>query len=319
MDKVSRRREQVKILVDEGKSNQEIAEELKVNEWKVAYDISILRKEGKISEKIRKKDKNADRRREQVKKLVEEGKSNKEIAEQLGVKIGMVATDVSYLKAEGKISKKRRTTNIIRREQVKKLVEEGNGNRQIAEELGIKESIVTNDIAFLRKEGQLTKKRVRKTDPDVARRREKIKELMEEGKKYYKEIAEELGIKENIVINDIAFLKREGKLSTEGQRENRFERIINYIKSNKEEIQQAIDYAKSYEDSKYLTEKERNKLKAFIIQAEKIQEKNILALCKKGKTIEEITKITKYTEGMIVRVYRSYQKEQKIEENENEL
>ena len=111
MDKVSRRREQVKILVDEGKSNQEIAEELKVNEWKVAYDISILRKEGKISEKIRKKDKNADRRREQVKKLVEEGKSNKEIAEQLGVKIGMVATDVSYLKAEGKISKKRRTTN----------------------------------------------------------------------------------------------------------------------------------------------------------------------------------------------------------------
>ena len=319
MDKVSRRREQVKILVDEGKSNQEIAEELKVNEWKVAYDISILRKEGKISEKIRKKDKNADRRREQVKKLVEEGKSNKEIAEQLGVKIGMVATDVSYLKAEGKISKKRRTTNIIRREQVKKLVEEGNGNRQIAEELGIKESIVTNDIAFLRKEGQLTKKRVRKTDPDVARRREKIKELMEEGKKYYKEIAEELGIKENIVINDIAFLKREGKLSTEGQRENRFERIINYIKSNKEEIQQAIDYAKSYEDSKYLTEKERNKLKAFIIQAEKIQEKNILALCKKGKTIEEITKITKYTEGMIVRVYRSYQKEQEIEENENEL
>lgn len=259
------------------------------------------------------------RRREQVKKLVEEGKSNKEIAEQLGVKIGMVATDVSYLKAEGKISKKRRTTNIIRREQVKKLVEEGNGNRQIAEELGIKESIVTNDIAFLRKEGQLTKKRVRKTDPDVARRREKIKELMEEGKKYYKEIAEELGIKENIVINDIAFLKREGKLSTEGQRENRFERIINYIKSNKEEIQQAIDYAKSYEDSKYLTEKERNKLKAFIIQAEKIQEKNILALCKKGKTIEEITKITKYTEGMIVRVYRSYQKEQEIEENENEL
>ena len=153
----------------------------------------------------------------------------------------------------------------------------------------------------------------------VSRRREQVKKLVEEGKKYYKEIAEELGIKENIVINDIAFLKREGKLSTEGQRENRFERIINYIKSNKEEIQQAIDYAKSYEDSKYLTEKERNKLKAFIIQAEKIQEKNILALCKKGKTIEEITKITKYTEGMIVRVYRSYQKEQEIEENENEL
>lgn len=319
MDKVSRRREQVKRLIEEGKNNQEIVKELQLNEWEVAYDISILRKEGKISEEIRKKDKNADRRREQVKKLVEEGKSNKEIAEQLGVKVGMVAADVSYLKLEGKISKERRKTNIIRREQVKKLVEEGKGNREIAEELGIKESAVTNDISVLRKEGKLPKKRARRTNPDVAKRREKIKELLEEGRKYYKEIAEELGIKENIVTNDIAFLKREGKLSTEGQRESRFERIINYIKSNKKEIQQAIDYAKSYEDSKYLTEKERNKLKAFIIQAEKIQEKNILELCKKGKTIEEITKITKYTEGMIVRVYRSYQKEQKIEENENEL
>ena len=161
---------------------------------------------------------------------------------------------------------------------------------------------------------------------NVDKRREQVEELVKKGKTY-NEIAEKLGVKKGIVTNDIAFLKKEGKLSRERQnkesrkrqRETRFEKIINYIKSNKEEIQQAIDYAKSYEDSKYLTEKERNKLKAFIIQAEKIQEKNILALCKKGKTIEEITKITKYTEGMIVRVYRSYQKEQKIEENENEL
>ena len=151
-------------------------------------------------------------------------------------------------------------------------------------------------------------------------------ELVNEGKNN-QEIAEELGIKKETVARDIYILREEGKISKERQSKEsrkrqsktRFEKIINYIKSNKEEIQQAIDYAKSYEDSKYLTEKERNKLKAFIIQAEKIQEKNILALCKKGKTIEEITKITKYTEGMIVRVYRSYQKEQKIEENENEL
>ena len=41
--------------------------------------------------------------------------------------------------------------------------------------------------------------------------------------------------------------------------------------------------------------------------------------CKNNNIIFESTKITKYTEGTIVRVYRSYQKEQKIEENENEL
>ena len=218
MDKVSRRGEQVKILLDEGKSNQEIAEELDIKIWTVSRDIAALEKEGRI---------------------------------------------------ERKIERKKNTKVIKRREQVRQLVGKEKSNREIAEELGIRKETVARDIYILREEGKISK-------------------------------------------------ERQSKESRKRQSKTRFEKIINYIKSNKGEIQQAIDYAKSYEDSKYLTEKERNKLKAFIIQAEKIQEKNILLFCKKGKTIEEITRITKYSEGMIERVYRSYQKEQEIEE-ENEL
>ena len=331
---VTKRREKVKQLVSEGKSNQEIAEELEVSKEVVAGDIYILKKEGKISKERRKKDQEVTKRREQVMELANEGKSNQEIAEELEVSKEVVAGDICTLRKEGKISKERRSQGrkkdpkvTERREQVIQLVvSEGKSNQEIAEELGVNKGVIVTDITILRKERKIPKNQERKKAPEVIKRREQVMELVNEGKNN-QEIAEELGIKKETVARDIYILREEGKISKERQSKEsrkrqsktRFEKIINYIKSNKGEIQQAIDYAKSYEDSKYLTEKERNKLKAFIIQAEKIQEKNILLFCKKGKTIEEITRITKYSEGMIERVYRSYQKEQEIEENENEL
>ena len=320
-------------LAKEGKSNQEIAKELGINKEAVARDICILRKKGKISKERRnnriKKDPEVTKRREKVKQLVSEGKSNQEIAEELEVSKEVVAGDIYILKKEGKISKERRKKDqevTKRREQVMELANEGKSNQEIAEELGVNKGVIVTDITILRKERKIPKNQERKKAPEVIKRREQVMELVNEGKNN-QEIAEELGIKKETVARDIYILREEGKISKERQSKEsrkrqsktRFEKIINYIKSNKGEIQQAIDYAKSYEDSKYLTEKERNKLKAFIIQAEKIQEKNILLFCKKGKTIEEITRITKYSEGMIERVYRSYQKEQEIEENENEL
>ena len=358
---VTKRRVEVKRLVEEGKSNQEIAEQLEEKKAIVAKDVSYLRKKGEISlrrkkNKIKKSRNNVAlkiaERRKKVKSLAEIKKKNREIAVELGISISTVTRDISYLRKKGELviqtqeknERKKSQSNVglriaKRREKVKKLVKEEKKNAEIANELGVSKGTIANDIAYLKRKGELPEKRKNKrkitkknVSLKVKERREKVKRLVEEGKGN-QEIADDLEVSIGTIANDIVYLKRKGNLPTKrrkskrGKRkelvkdekkkekignklevpinmlandmenikrknESRFKRIVNYIKSC-QEIQQAIDYAKSFKDSKYLTEEERNKLRIFIRKSEKFQEENILKLCKNGKKVREIIRITK--------------------------
>lgn len=149
-----------------------------------------------------------------------------------------------------------------------------------------------------------------KKEEKIKKRREKVKELYEEGKTN-QEIADILGISKRTVINDIFHLKKQGEI----RRSKRYKRINLYIREciKQGEIQQAIDYAKSHENSIYLAENEQKKMKEFIQQTELKQVKTILELCEAGKTQREILEITKFSEGLIHRVCDNYRRKQ--EEN----
>ena len=379
---VTKRRVEVKRLVEEGKSNQEIAEQLEEKKAIVAKDVSYLRKKGEISlrrkkNKIKKSRNNVAlkiaERRKKVKSLAEIKKKNREIAVELGISISTVTRDISYLRKKGELviqtqeknERKKSQSNVglriaKRREKVKKLVKEEKKNAEIANELGVSKGTIANDIAYLKRKGELPEKRKNKrkitkknVSLKVKERREKVKRLVEEGKGN-QEIADDLEVSIGTIANDKVKIKRKGNLPTKrrkskrGKRkelvkdekkkekignklevpinmlandmenikrknESRFKRIVNYIKSC-QEIQQAIDYAKSFKDSKYLTEEERNKLRIFIRKSEKFQEENILKLCKNGKKVREIIRITKYSEGIVERTYRDYQTQQDMEE-----
>ncbi|MCI8443755.1 MAG: HTH domain-containing protein [Clostridia bacterium] len=219
-----------------------------------------------------KKEEKIKKRREKVKELYEEGKTNQEIANILKVSKQTVANDIYYLKGRGEITGKIEE----RREKVKELYKAGKTSQEIADILGISKQTVKNDIYYLRKQGEITGKERKEI---IEKRREKVKELDKQGN------------------------KKESK---------RYKRIKLYIREciKQGEIQQAIDYAKSHENSMHLTENEQKKMKEFIQQTELKQVKTILELCEVGKTQREILEITKFSEGLIYEVYDRYRRKQ---------
>lgn len=223
-----------------------------------------------------KKEEEIKKRREKVKELYEEGKTNQEIVDILTVSIQTVANDIFYLKNQGEITITGKERIEKRREKVKELYKAGKTSQEIADILGISKQTVKNDIYYLRKQGEITGKERKEI---IEKRREKVKELDKQGN------------------------KKESK---------RYKRIKLYIREciKQGEIQQAIDYAKSHENSIYLAENEQKKMKEFIQQTELKQVKTILELCEVGKTQREILKITKFSEGLIYEVYDRYRKKQ---------
>ncbi|MCI8443754.1 MAG: hypothetical protein HFJ37_01010 [Clostridia bacterium] len=163
-----------------------------------------------------------------------------------------------------------------------------------------------------------------KKEDELEERRKKVKESYKVGKKN-QEIADILNVSIQTVANDIFHLKKQGEirrsedkeLDKQGNKEEnkRYKRINLYIREciKQGEIQQAIDYAKSHENSIYLAENEQKKMKEFIQQTELKQVKTILELCEAGKTQREILEITKFSEGLIHRVCDNYRRKQ--EEN----
>ena len=128
-DKVARRRMEVTRLYEEGKRSKEIAEKLKEPKDVVKKDIRRLIEEG-ILQKRRKASKRRkekiDRRREQVARLYQEGKSTKEISEELGISYCTINNDIKQLVQDGILEKREKTERISkkRKEKIARRIEE---------------------------------------------------------------------------------------------------------------------------------------------------------------------------------------------------
>ncbi len=293
---IAKRRQEVKKLYEQGKTYQEIVETMKIGKPIVYQDIIFLKKEEEISKESRKSLEIA-KRREGIEKLYKEGKSYKQIANKLKIKISTVSQDIHILKKRGKVSKgkinitKEVEQKILKRQQeVKKLYEQGKTYEEIVYIVNISKSTVYQDILALRERGEIAKekrKTARSLNSEVSKRRKKVKELYEKGKSY-KQIADELKTKKSIVSQDLVILRKRGEMAKvkksedksekskesedklEKPEDKRFRRIVEYIKSCRKDIPRAVGYARSFANSNYLTEEQRKKLKEFIAKAEKM-------------------------------------------------
>ena len=238
---IAKRREEIARLYNEGKETNEIAEELGISKQIVYQDIRILIEEKRIVKRERKrgtKSKNTEKskqiakRREEIARLYNEGKTVKEISEELGVTIATVYNDIKVLVEEKRIVKntKRRTQDekpeetkgrkkeiqkrvAKRREEIARLYNEGKTVKEISEELGVTIATVYNAIKVLEAEEKIERHKVRrkKNTAKVAKRREEIARLYNKGKEA-NEIAEELGIFKQIVYQDIRILIEEKRI-----------------------------------------------------------------------------------------------------------
>ena len=202
------------------------------------------------------------------------------------------------------LNKRQRSSKTQKRKEIiKGKYLKGESVTKIAKELNISRATVYRHINQLKEEGE------------IQERKERIKEKYLKGKSVT-EIAAELKLNKTTVSIYIRQLKEEGKIQERKgklkKNENaRFKRIVEYIKkcNGPEGTQQAIDYAKSYQNSKYLNEEQRGILKKFIKASEIAQKKAIIKLRKEGRTNEEIYKITRYAEGIIAETVRKYDSE----------
>ena len=322
----------------------EIDEKIVNEESSIKRD-NVVIESGKIQKNITTKSSNrVKERREKVKELYIAGKIHEEIASLLGLTRETVYSDITILIKAGEIQKREKRENKEkrknkeskqvreRREQVKKLKEEGKGNKEIANLLGITAEIVYSDIRIMRKAGEL--QIPIKDEKKIIERREQVKKLKEAGKTY-REMASILGTNIATVHSDLEAIKEKersllksknkknkNKLSFFSdidkkviQGDKRLKRIVKYI-TTCENGQHAINYAKSHQNSRYLTEEGREVLKRFIKKSENAQSRNVMRLLNDGKSLKEIKEITDYEESMIVRTNNTYLKNKSKTENE---
>ena len=231
IEEIESRRKKVARLYNEGKSNKEIEEELGLSDSTVYRDIKVLIEEGVIEARTEKRDET----RRKVARLYIEGKSYKEIAEELGMSMGTVKYDLMFLKKSGMLgdSSRRKNKSEInaRREKVARLYKEGKKPKRISEELGVPIQIVEYDLKYLKKKGvlEMTSKKVAQ---EIARRRKEVARLYNEGKNA-KEISEELGMSYYTICRDIKELIKKGMLE---KRDRKIHDIDGKIAERRDEV-----------------------------------------------------------------------------------
>ena len=238
---ISDRKTMVKKLYEEGKTLEEIANNLNISEALVKEDllafgiipgIELVKEKGK-------EEQSQDKQESEEEKIV----NKKEVI--------------------GKTPKSHILGIKERREKVEKLYDEGMEEEEIASKLGVSVRVVRRDIealldARMRQDKRAKAKRADKSKKEeearILKRREQIERLYKEGKSA-QEIAEELGISKEIVIEDIKILIRDGKLPKGNHKEfskDRKERIVNRRKKIFEERRKKV--AELYNEGRSLEE-----------------------------------------------------------------
>ena len=238
---ISDRKTMVKKLYEEGKTLEEIANDLNISEALVKEDLlafGIIPGLELVKEK-RKEEQSQDKQESEEEKIV----NKKEVI--------------------GKTPKSHILGIKERREKVEKLYDEGMEEEEIASKLGVSVRVVKRDIEALLDirmiQDKSTKVKIddnlkKEEEARILKRREQIERLYKEGKSA-QEIAEELGISKEIVIEDIKILIRDGKLPKGNRKEfskDRKERIVNKRKKIFEERRKKV--AELYNEGRSLEE-----------------------------------------------------------------
>lgn len=98
-ERITERRGKVAKLYNSGKSLKEIANELGISTSTLHLDLQYLNTKGIIQLKSKQEGQTINKRRNQVAILYNEGKTPKEIAQELGITIAVAKNDINYLKA----------------------------------------------------------------------------------------------------------------------------------------------------------------------------------------------------------------------------
>ncbi len=322
------RREKVLVLYNQGNTLIKIAEELGVSINTVYKDVGFLRETGRIKGKVNKREEKVNIRRERVAKLYKEGKTEKEIAEILGISFNTVQKDITYLIKNGIIEPK----ITIRRKKVARLYEEGKNKVEISKELGVSVSTVNKDIKYLIENGFIEDQETKKKT--IQDRREKVLVLYNQGNTVIK-IAEELGVSTNTVYKDVRFLKETGRIKGKEDREDRKnkkqkvnkreekantrrERIA-ILYNRGESVRQisedlGVPISTVYDDIKYLGENGiiRLRVKDNELKAKKRREE-VARLYNSGKSIKEIAEELGVTIPTVSRDIKQLEEEGSIE------
>lgn len=166
-EEVRKRREKVAILYSKGLSRRQIALEVGIPSIDIIHaDIAYLIKNGIVEKQgpsTREKNQKIKARREKVAELWENGENFKQIAEELGVAVSMINSDIRALLRNRKISphKKELPELVKRRKKVVDLYNNGKSIKEIARKLGVSIVTIKRDINYLRVKGII------EIEPDV--------------------------------------------------------------------------------------------------------------------------------------------------------
>ena len=328
--------DQIKELYRTRKTQKQIADEIGISEITVSRTIKKSKENGtwftgeeleeiekrKIQDRVlAKKQKNSEQI-EEIKSLIRERKSERQISEELGVSVSHISRLIHLSKTEGTwfTEEELREINITRNrvrsttseknrinteqvhkkqiEEIKTLKREGKTYAQMSEETGFSLSHISSLIRESKDAGTwLSKEELNaKRDQGHLEDLEKIKSLTSEGKEQ-KEISKEIGKSVVYIVNLIRKSKQEGTwFSAEELKEIRKKRLVNRSK-NKKQQRKSDDskYMEQLEEVKKLTSEGKNQKQ--IAEEMGISVSSISRLISQGKedgiwlTEEEIEEI----------------------------
>ena len=272
------------------------------------------KKEEKPPEVKVKRSKQIAKRREEVARLYNEGKTAKEIAEEIGVSIQIVYQDIHILVEEKRIVKRERksltrskkTKRIEqvakRREEVVRLYNEGKTVDEISKKIGVSIATIYSDIKVLEAEEKIERHKIKrkKNTAKLTKRREEIARLYNEGKTP-KEIAEKLGISLTVVYRDLKELENEEKIKRRkrevGERKRKNSNSPKINKSKK--IEELFSKGKSYGEIAEELDMSIIDVMRYLQQIKDVKEEtringdrktNVKILYEEGKKISNIAK-----------------------------
>ena len=163
---IEERRNKVEKLHKEGKTQQEMAQILGYSKATIIKDIAYLKEQGRIIGRRQMQQKIQEERRKEIKKLIKDGKTQKEMAQQLQCSEMAISNEVKYLEEHGEVS------DLIqeRRKIVKELYKKGKTQKEIAQELKVSVSTISNDITYW------------KENEEIVGRQQRRKQIQEERK-----------------------------------------------------------------------------------------------------------------------------------------
>lgn len=229
----------------------------------------------------------------------EEGKTQKQIAEELMVAEATISKDLSYLRSIGEIDE---DAIQKRKNRVKELYQLGKPTKEMAEIIGVSTMTILRILEDLKSNHEISEIPI-----PILERWKKVKERYYDQEKEVSEIAKELNISITTVKNDLKHMKEHG-LVTRVMEEKRKE-IENIEKTRIEERRVQVDelYFKQGKRIKEITKKLgvfseviRNDIR--ILREQKNQERRIQVknlYFNQGKTVEEIAEILEVLSEMV--------------------